>query len=152
MLTAQQIRNGFIDFFKDQGHSFVPSAPVVPQGDDTLMFTNAGMNQFKDIFLGHRTPESRRAVNSQKCVRVSGKHNDLEDVGFDDSHHTAWFAGFLPLPNPRWVIVVAIENPTKSFWASSVAAPVFAEVAKSMIHMAGIPPNVIPPSSVEGDA
>jgi alanyl-tRNA synthetase len=88
MLTAQEIRNGFIDFFKDQGHSFVPSAPVVPQGDDTLMFTNAGMNQFKDIFLGHRTPQSKRAVNSQKCVRVSGKHNDLEEVGIDTYHHT----------------------------------------------------------------
>lgn len=88
MLTAQQTRSRFIDFFKEHAHSFVPSAPVVPQGDDTLMFTNAGMNQFKDIFLGLRTPESKRAVNSQKCIRVSGKHNDLEEVGIDTYHHT----------------------------------------------------------------
>src|SRR5512136_1187562 len=88
MFTAKQIRSQFIDYFKAQGHTFVPSSPVVPIGDETLMFTNAGMNQFKDIFLGLRMPESRRAVNSQKCIRVSGKHNDLEEVGIDTYHHT----------------------------------------------------------------
>jgi alanyl-tRNA synthetase len=88
MFTSKQIRSQFIDFFKDHGHTFVHSSPVVPVGDETLMFTNAGMNQFKDIFLGLRTPESRRAVNSQKCIRVSGKHNDLEEVGLDTYHHT----------------------------------------------------------------
>ena len=88
MLTANQIRSGFIDFFKEVDHTFTPSAPVVPVGDDTLMFTNAGMNQFKDIFLGFKSPEVKRAVNSQKCIRVSGKHNDLEEVGIDTYHHT----------------------------------------------------------------
>jgi alanyl-tRNA synthetase len=88
MLTSQEIRQRFIEFFQQHKHTFVPSAPVVPIGDETLMFTNAGMNQFKDIFLGLRTPESTRAVNSQKCIRVSGKHNDLEEVGIDTYHHT----------------------------------------------------------------
>ena len=88
MLTSRQIRSGFIDFFRNRGHTFVPSAPVVPLGDPTLLFTNAGMNQFKDIFLGLKSPSYGRAVNSQKCIRVSGKHNDLEEVGPSNRHHT----------------------------------------------------------------
>ncbi len=88
MLSSNQIRSSFIDFFKGKEHTFVPSSPLVPIGDETLLFANAGMNQFKDIFLGLVTPPYRRAVNSQKCLRVSGKHNDLEEVGRDSYHHT----------------------------------------------------------------
>lgn len=88
MLTAREIRKSFIDFFLSKKHTFVPSSPIVPHGDETLLFANAGMNQFKDIFLGLRTPDCPSAVNSQKCLRVSGKHNDLEEVGMDTYHHT----------------------------------------------------------------
>ena len=87
-MTANEIRQQFIEFFQGKGHTFVRSASLVPQDDPTLIFTNAGMNQFKPIFLGKKTPDHRRVVNSQKCIRVSGKHNDLEDVGLDGFHHT----------------------------------------------------------------
>ncbi len=87
-LTGAEIRQSFIDFFVKHGHTFVPSASVVPGGDSTLLFTNAGMVQFKDVFLGTDNRPYTRATNSQKCVRVAGKHNDLDDVGRDDTHHT----------------------------------------------------------------
>lgn len=86
--TGKEIRKSFIDFFTEQQHSFVPSSSLVPGGDQTLLFTNAGMVQFKDVFLGTDERPYKRAVNSQKCMRVAGKHNDLDDVGRDDTHHT----------------------------------------------------------------
>ncbi len=88
MKTAAEIRNDFLNFFADRGHRIVQSAPVVPGDDPTLLFTNAGMNQFKDVFLGTGTREYVRAADTQKCIRVSGKHNDLEEVGLDTYHHT----------------------------------------------------------------
>ena len=88
MMTAKEIRESFKSFFESKEHLIVPSAPMVVKDDPTLMFTNAGMNQFKDIILGNRAPKSRRVADSQKCLRVSGKHNDLEEVGHDTYHHT----------------------------------------------------------------
>lgn len=88
MMTANEIRDSYKKFFESKGHAIVPSAPMVIKDDPTLMFTNAGMNQWKDIILGQRDPEPRRRADSQKCLRVSGKHNDLEEVGHDTYHHT----------------------------------------------------------------
>ncbi|MBQ8676540.1 MAG: alanine--tRNA ligase [Bacteroidaceae bacterium] len=88
MLSAKEIRESYKKFFESKGHLIVPSAPMVVKDDPTLMFTNAGMNQFKDIILGNVVPKSRRMADSQKCLRVSGKHNDLEEVGHDTYHHT----------------------------------------------------------------
>ncbi len=87
-MTVSEIRQQFFDFFESKGHKIVPSAPMVVKNDPTLMFTNAGMNQFKDFFLGYQVPSEKRVANSQKCLRVSGKHNDLEEVGVDTYHHT----------------------------------------------------------------
>ena len=87
-MTSKEIRQKFLDFFASKGHTVVPSAPMVVKNDPTLMFTNAGMNQFKDIFLGNAKAPYNRAADSQKCLRVSGKHNDLEEVGHDTYHHT----------------------------------------------------------------
>ena len=88
MMTAKEIRDSFKQYFESKGHAIVPSAPMVIKDDPTLMFTNAGMNQWKDIILGTRDPEPRRRADTQKCLRVSGKHNDLEEVGHDTYHHT----------------------------------------------------------------
>jgi alanyl-tRNA synthetase len=88
MMTSSEIRQAFMDFFKSKGHEIVPSAPIVIKNDPTLMFTNAGMNQFKDYFLGNKSAPWKRVADTQKCLRVSGKHNDLEEVGVDTYHHT----------------------------------------------------------------
>ena len=88
MMTSKEIRQTFLDFFASKGHTIVPSAPMVVKNDPTLMFTNAGMNQFKEWFLGNAAPKYPRAADTQKCLRVSGKHNDLEEVGHDTYHHT----------------------------------------------------------------
>ncbi|NTS39679.1 alanine--tRNA ligase [Flavisolibacter sp. BT320] len=87
-MTSAEIRSAFLEFFAGKGHQIVPSAPIVVKNDPTLMFTNAGMNQFKDFFLGNRQPANPRVADTQKCLRVSGKHNDLEEVGVDTYHHT----------------------------------------------------------------
>ncbi len=87
-LTSKEIRNAFLDFFREKGHQIVDSAPMVVKGDPTLMYTNAGMNQFKDLFLGNEPVKYTRIADTQKCLRVSGKHNDLEEVGLDTYHHT----------------------------------------------------------------
>ena len=87
-MTSQEIRQLFLKFFEEKGHTIVPSAPMVIKNDPTLMFTNAGMNQFKEFFLGNAKPKQKRVVDTQKCLRVSGKHNDLEEVGRDTYHHT----------------------------------------------------------------
>lgn len=88
MMTSSEIRQQFLDFFASKGHAIVPSAPIVVKNDPTLLFTNAGMNQFKDYFLGNQVPAHTRIADTQKCLRVSGKHNDLEEVGVDTYHHT----------------------------------------------------------------
>ena len=88
MLTGSEIRRKFLDYFVQKGHSEVHSSSLVPPNDPTLLFTNAGMNQFKDVFLGLEKRDYTRATTSQKCVRAGGKHNDLENVGFTNRHHT----------------------------------------------------------------
>eukprot|EP01132_Coremiostelium_polycephalum_P019183 gene19183-22827_t len=87
-MTAKEIRNAYLKFFESKQHHIVPSAPIVVKNDPTLMFTNAGMNQFKDLFLGEAPVKYKRVADTQRCLRVSGKHNDLEEVGIDTYHHT----------------------------------------------------------------
>ena len=87
-MNAREIRAQFLSYFKEKSHQIVPSAPLVVKDDPTLMFTNAGMNQFKDYFLGNKKAKITRIADTQKCLRVSGKHNDLEEVGIDTYHHT----------------------------------------------------------------
>ncbi|MFA6769747.1 MAG: alanine--tRNA ligase-related protein, partial [Bacteroidales bacterium] len=87
-MRSKDIRDKFLRYFQDKGHTIVPSSPIVVKDDPSLMFVNAGMNQFKDWFLGNSQPKYDRVADSQKCLRVSGKHNDLEEVGHDTYHHT----------------------------------------------------------------
>ena len=115
-MTANEIRESFKRFFEEQGHLVVPSAPMVIKDDPTLMFTNAGMNQFKDIILGNVEPKSRRQCDSQKCLRVSGKHNDLEEVGHDTYHHTMFemlgnwsFGDYFKKEAIRWAYTYLVD-------------------------------------------
>ena len=87
-MKIKKIRKLFFDFFESKGHKILKSAPIIIKNDPTLMFTNAGMNQFKNIFLGNKSVKETKVANTQKCLRVSGKHNDLEEVGIDTYHHT----------------------------------------------------------------
>src|SRR5271156_1630117 len=101
MLTGSEIRREFLDFFVQKGHKEVHSSSLVPANDPTLLFTNAGMNQFKDVFLGLEKRDYSRATTSQKCVRAGGKHNDLENVGFTNRHHTFFEGSGEPMPVSR---------------------------------------------------
>ena len=128
MIVSSDLRKKFLDFFIKKGHKAVASSTVVPLDDPTLLFTNAGMNQFKNLFLGIETPEFRRTCSVQKCIRASGKHNDLEDVGMDGSHHTFFemmgnwsFGDYYKREAAEWAWEFATEIlglPQESLWVS----------------------------------
>ena len=144
MMTSAQIRQQFLDFFKEKGHAVVPSSSLVPGNDPTLLFTNAGMVQFKDVFLGLEQRPYTRAASSQRCVRAGGKHNDLENVGYTARHHTffemlgnfsfgdyfkreaiqyAWefLTGTLKLPAEKlWVTVYQDDHEAETLWLDEI--------------------------------
>ena len=145
MIGSSEFRRLFLDFFRERGHEEVPSSNVVPANDPTLLFTNAGMNQFKDIFLGLEKPGYSRAVSVQKCIRVSGKHNDLEDVGKDGTHHTFFemlgnwsFGDYYKKEAIQWAwefVTQKMGLPAESLWASvykddKEAYDIWAEIIK----------------------
>lgn len=107
-MTAKEIRQAFLSFFESKQHHVVPSAPIVVKNDPTLMFTNAGMNQFKDLFLGEAAIKYSRVADTQRCLRVSGKHNDLEEVGIDTYHHTMFemLPAAIKIPGVRLASVI----------------------------------------------
>ena len=152
-MKSSEIRSQFFDYFSKKGHSFIRSSSLVPKEDPTLLFNNAGMNQFKKILLGKEKPKHVRVYNSQKCVRVSGKHNDLEEVGLDNYHHTffemlgnwsfgdyykkeaiewAWelFTDIWKLDKQRlWVTVFKDDNEAYEIWRTCT------DISLSLIHI-----------------
>ena len=159
MMTSNEIRQSFLDFFASKQHHIVPSAPVIPQDDPTLKFTNAGMNQFKDIFLGTRKQTHPRVADSQKCIRVSGKHNDLEEVGRDTYHHTFFemlgnwsFGDYFKAEAIQWAWELLTEVwklPRERLWATVFAGdeadhvPGDDEAAEHWRRLTDINPNQI---------
>ncbi|MEM7260038.1 MAG: alanine--tRNA ligase-related protein, partial [Pseudomonadota bacterium] len=147
MLSTSDIRQQFLSFFESKGHEIVASSPLVPANDATLLFTNAGMVQFKDMFLGSEKRSYNRATTSQRCVRAGGKHNDLENVGYTARHHTffemlgnfsfgdyfkedaikyAWefLTGVLGLPEDKlWVTVFEEDDEAFDLWAKMIGVP-----------------------------
>src|ERR1700676_525459 len=124
--TGGEIREAFLRFFEERGHRRVKSSSLVPQNDPTLLFTNAGMNQFKDVFTGRETRDYKRAVSAQKCVRAGGKHNDLENVGFTARHHTFFemlgnfsFGDYFKKEAIKWgweYLIEVLKLPKEKLW------------------------------------
>ena len=157
MKTAAQIRSEFIKFFEDRKHQMVPSSPIAPQDDPTLLFINAGMNQFKDVFLGTGSRSYSRAANTQKCIRVSGKHNDLEAVGRDHYHHTFFemlgnwsFGDYFKKEAIQWaweLLVNVWKIPPRAMWVTVFGGDeednlsVDEEAERIWIEETGIPKN-----------
>ena len=162
-MTGSQVRQQFIDYFSARGHRVVRSSSLVPANDPTLLFNNAGMNQFKDVFLGQDKRPYSRATTSQRCVRAGGKHNDLENVGYTARHHTffemlgnfsfgdyfkreaihwAWefLTGVLAIPKDRlWATVFTDDDESAAIWASLGVPPErILEYVADSVHLSGI--------------